>query len=60
MPEKNITLNSRPILKLEKEIISKADTLAIENMRAAGVVEMVHSSVPTTPTTFGSVFIPES
>lgn len=50
--ETNMSLNSRPMLTLEKEIVSKADTRTIENISArnnkgAGI----DSSIPTTPTT---------
>ncbi|MFY0254760.1 hypothetical protein ACDQ55_12475 [Chitinophaga sp. 30R24] len=58
MSDKNMSVNSRPSLLLEKEIIAKAEVSAVENMKsgrpAAG---LVHSSVPTTPTTFGTIVI---
>lgn len=47
-----MSLNNRPMLTLEKEIVSKADTRTIENISARnnkGVT--IDSSLPTTPTT---------
>ncbi|SEW31960.1 hypothetical protein [Chitinophaga arvensicola] len=56
--EKNMSVNNRPMLTLEKEIISKADTRTIENMKASNSSDtaMMYSSIPTIPTTTGSVF----
>ena len=49
--EKNMSLNNRPMLTLEKEIVSKADTRTIENISTSNKSAMIDSSLPTTPTT---------
>jgi hypothetical protein len=56
--EKNMSVNNRPMLTLEKEIVSKADTRTIENIKASHGTgaAMMDSSIPTIPTTTGSVF----
>lgn len=56
MLKTNMSVNNRPMLMLEKEIISKADVSTIENMSAADKsgVRRGDSSFPTIPTTFGS------
>lgn len=46
-----MSLNNRPMLTLEKEIVSKADTRTIENISASNKSAMIDSSLPTTPTT---------
>lgn len=47
-----MSVNNRPMLTLEKEIVSKADTRTIENISAANNKgAMIDSSIPTTPTT---------
>ena len=55
----NRNMNSRPMLTLDKEVISKADISTIENMRTSGKGGAGHgqSSVPTTPTTFDTVTV---
>ncbi len=53
MLENKLSVNRRPMLILEKEIISKADVSTIENIRASkneGAL-VIPSSIPTTPTT---------
>jgi hypothetical protein len=58
----NMSVNSRPMLMLEKEIISKADITSIENMSASDKsgVGMGHSSFPTIPTTWAAVTVSEA
>ncbi|MBS0027593.1 hypothetical protein ACTJJ0_32330 [Chitinophaga sp. 22321] len=57
----NKSLNRRPVLALEKEIISKADINTIENMSGAHAGKgMLDSSVPTIPTTWANVAIAEA
>lgn len=56
MLKSNMSASNRPVLMLEKEIISKADVSTIENMTASAKagVGLVHSSFPTIPTTWGA------
>ena len=59
MLKSKLSVNRRPVLILEKEIVSKADVRTIENIRASnyeGVISIL-SSVPTTPTITGIGFI---
>lgn len=53
MLENKLSVNRRPMLILEKEIVSKADVSTIENIRASSYegVATIPSSIPTTPTT---------
>ena len=55
----NKSLKNRPVLALEKEIISKADIHTIERM--SGIhhsgIGIIDSSVPTIPTTFGNLAV---
>ncbi len=53
MLKNKLSVNRRPVLILEKEIVSKADVRTIENIRASSYegVTSILSSVPTTPTT---------
>ncbi|MGO4290170.1 hypothetical protein [Chitinophaga sp. RAB17] len=56
MSKMNVSVNNRPVLMLEKQIISKADVSTIENMSASDKsgVRMADSSFPTIPTTWGA------
>lgn len=62
MLKTNLSVNNRPMLMLEKEIISKADVSTIENMSASDKsgTGMVHSSFPTIPTTWASLAVSEA
>lgn len=59
MLENKLSVNRRPMLILEKEIISKADISTIENIRASKNegAATIPSSIPTTPTTLTGGFV---
>ncbi|MDR6565165.1 MULTISPECIES: hypothetical protein [Chitinophaga] len=58
MSETKLSVNRRPMLILEKEIVSKADISTIENIRASSYdgAATIPSSIPTTPTTLTGLF----